>query len=215
MQQHHFPTSRTARYFTLGKPGKHVRQVWFACHGYGALASEFLERFRPLDDGTRLIVAPEGLSRYYTDHAEQEVGASWMTREDRLAEITDYVSYLDGLYDHVCAELDRASVAVYVLGFSQGVHTAARWLTHGAVLPKRMILWGHVLPPDMDLEVAWGKLEDSRLTFVIGTRDRTIAPATVEAMEERLLEHGIPYETIHFNGGHRLDERVLKSLAGA
>ncbi len=215
MQQQQFPTSRTARYFTLGKPGNHVRQVRFVCHGYGALATEFLARFLPLDDGTRLIVAPEGLSRYYTDHAEQEVGASWMTSEDRLAEITDYVSYLDGLYDHVCAELDLGSVAVYVLGFSQGVHTAARWLTHGAVMPQRMILWGHVLPLDMDFEVAWGKLEDSRLTFVIGTRDRTIAPATVEAMEERLLEHGIPYETIHFNGGHRLDERVLKSLAGA
>ena len=45
----------------------------------------------PLDDGSRLIVAPEALSRFYLGEvsqrpaSERRVGASWMTREDRPA----------------------------------------------------------------------------------------------------------------------------------
>src|SRR2546425_6931053 len=99
MQEHQFSTSRSARYFTLGSP-QHAADVWLVCHGYGQLASRFLERFRPLEAERRCIVAPEGLSRFYlTDSpAERRVGASWMTREDRLHEIDDYVRYLDGVY---------------------------------------------------------------------------------------------------------------------
>lgn len=214
MQQHHFPVPRTARYFTLGTPGSHLRQVWFVCHGYGCLAQRFLENFEVLDDGRRLVIAPEGLSRYYTDHDGGTVGASWMTREDRLAEITDYVSYLDSLYEHVFKRVDRSSVTVYVLGFSQGAHTATRWISHGSAVADRLILWGQVLPADLDLEMAWAKLEDSRITLVAGTRDELVPAPKLEESEARLLEHDIPYETIKYNGGHRLDKRVLRSLAG-
>src|SRR6476469_3720019 len=99
---------RTARYYTLGPTHGFPRELWFVCHGYGQLASRFLRQFAPLDDGTRLIVAPEALSRYYLDpvaerrhQREPRVGASWMTREDRFAEIVDYVSYLDQLAGEV------------------------------------------------------------------------------------------------------------------
>src|SRR5947199_10791389 len=99
MQEHHFSTRRTARFFTLGSPERST-DLWILCHGYGQLASRFLERFRPIEAERRCIVAPEGLSRFYlTDSpAERRVGASWMTREDRLHEIDDYVRYLDALH---------------------------------------------------------------------------------------------------------------------
>lgn len=58
MQEHRIAVARTARYFTLGRA---EREVWFVLHGYGQLADRFLRHFDPIDDGTRLIVAPEGL----------------------------------------------------------------------------------------------------------------------------------------------------------
>src|SRR5947199_8460531 len=99
MQEHLFSTARSARYFTVGSP-EGAAEVWFVCHGYGQLAARFLERLRPIEAKRRCIVAPEGLSRFYlTETAtERRVGASWMTREDRLHEIDDYVRYLDALY---------------------------------------------------------------------------------------------------------------------
>src|SRR4029077_15253411 len=129
MQEHFLSTPRTARYFTLGSP-EGATDVWFVCHGYGQLASRFLERFRALESEGRCIVAPEGLSRYYLTEnpTERRVGASWMTREDRLHEIDDYVRYLETLH----AQVVPATARVTALGFSQGTATVCRWAAVGA-----------------------------------------------------------------------------------
>src|SRR5436189_6276382 len=96
MQEHHVSTPRSARYFTLGS-SEHAAEVWFVCHGYGQLASRFLERFRPIEAERRCIVAPEGLSRFYLTEsaAERRGGASWVTGGDRLREDEDYVRYTE------------------------------------------------------------------------------------------------------------------------
>ena len=63
MTEHHLGVPRTARYFTLGQDS--ASEIWFVLHGYGQLAARFADHFAALDDGTRLIVAPEGLSQRY------------------------------------------------------------------------------------------------------------------------------------------------------
>src|SRR5207302_9410481 len=100
---------------------------------HDALPIWFLEKLRVLDDGRRHLVAPEGLSRFYLTESptERRVGATWMTREDRLAEIDDSVRYLDAVYDDVFGRIDRARVTVHALGFSQGAATVSRWTALG------------------------------------------------------------------------------------
>src|SRR5881396_879853 len=133
LQEHHLTVSRTARYFTLGESPRGVEEVWFACHGYAQLAGRFLEKLRVLEDRKRYVVAPEGLSRFYLTEspAERRVGASWMTREDRLHEIDDYVRYLDALYREVLGRVDGPAARVAALGFSQGTATVSRWAALG------------------------------------------------------------------------------------
>ncbi|MGH7540318.1 MAG: hypothetical protein ACRELC_04915, partial [Gemmatimonadota bacterium] len=75
----HVTIERRARYAALGDRKVAPAHVWFVLHGYGQLAPRFVRSFEALDDGSRWIVAPEGLHRYYLDHAERKVGASWMT----------------------------------------------------------------------------------------------------------------------------------------
>jgi predicted esterase len=212
MQEHHLPVTRSARYFVLGTPGEHNTQVWYVCHGYGQLADAFLRELQILNDGRRLLVAPEGLSRYYTHHRRREVGASWMTREDRLTEITDYVRYLDAVHTRTIKRLPP-DARVVVLGFSQGAATVSRWVSFGRVRPDRLILWGELLPPDLDLDMAWGKLSDSRLTIVVGTQDDYVDLGNLRELEARLLDYEIPYETIRYDGGHHLDPEILGVLA--
>lgn len=212
MQEHHFTTVRTARYFTLGPATGPVREIWFACHGYGQGARSFLRTLAALDDGTRLIVAPEGLSRFYTHHASKRVGASWMTKEDRLAEIADYVKYLDGVSAHVRRRLGTAHPHVIALGFSQGAATVSRWVGYGSALVERLVLWGGLIPPDLDLDLAWGKLEDAGLTLVIGDADDQVDRTELRDAERRLLDHQIPYEIVWYAGGHDIDTQVLKNL---
>jgi predicted esterase len=206
VQEHRITVSRSARYFTLGRAD---REVWFVLHGYGQLAARFLRHFGSLDDGTRLIVAPEALSRFYLSEApaERRVGASWMTKEDRLAEIDDYVRYLDAIYKDVLRSIDRAKIHVTALGFSQGATTACRWTTVGASRLDRLIVWGGEVPSDVDLPRA------ARLILVHGSGDVFFTPKVVAATEVRLREHGIPYDLVSFDGGHEIDAAVLKNLA--
>ena len=216
VHEHHLPVSRTARYYTLGGPGPGTLQVWVACHGYGQLASRFLEKLRVLHDGTRYLVAPEGLSRFYLSEspAERRVGASWMTREDRLAEIADYVQYLDAVYQDVFSQLDRSQVAVHALGYSQGAATVARWAALGRAKVDRLTLWGGEFPPDLDLtpETVRDRLRAARPSLVYGRADQFITQKVVAATVKRLREHEIPVREIPFDGAHELNDSVLKGL---
>ena len=212
MTEHHLSVRRTARYFTLGPAAAGAREVWIVLHGYGQLAARFLRQFAPLDDGARSIVAPEGLSRFYAEAGRNDkIGACWMTREDRLAEIDDYIHYLDALYDEVMR--GAAAAPVIVLGFSQGTVTAARWLAHGNVRAVRLILWGGEVPPDLDLAVARERWQRTDVRFVVGSEDPFITPKVLARDEQRLRQHGIPFRVERFEGGHEIVRAVLERMA--
>ena len=153
-REHHLPVSRTARYYTTGEPHAGVRELWFVCHGYGQLAGRFIRHFEAIATPERLIVAPEALSRFYVEvqgktHADTHVGASWMTREDRLSDIEDYVEYLDALHAHIWSALGGALPVFTAFGFSQGVATVARWLERTKVHVDRALFWGNAIPGDI------------------------------------------------------------------
>lgn len=219
MHEHQLEVTRTARYFTLGDAEGGAREVWFVCHGYRQLARRFLRRFAPLDDGSRLIVAPEALNRFYIDtepgpHGpEARVGATWMTREDREAEIADYVRYLDALYERIFARVGREGVVVHALGFSQGAATASRWVAYGRARIDRLILWSGALAHDIDLDAAAERLRAVCPLLVAGERDEFASPVAAAREVERLRARGIAAEVVAFPGGHELDGEVLGRIA--
>lgn len=217
-REHHLAVTRSARYWTLGDEDG-ASDVWFVLHGYKQLARRFLRRFEPIDGAGRLIVAPEGLSRFYVSSgggrhgAESVVGASWMTREDRLVEIDDYVAYLDRLAERVLADLGRSGPSITILGFSQGVATACRWATLGSVDASRILLWGDFLPPDLDMARAEDALEGRELVLVRGTDDPALSPKLAAEEAERLEASSLRPRRVAYEGGHDIHEETLRALA--
>jgi predicted esterase len=213
--EHHLKIPRSARYYTLGDDVREPAELWMACHGYGQLAERFLTRLTPLDDGRRLIVAPEALSRFYVAGSggpDSKVGASWMTREDRLREMEDYVAYLDAVHDEVAGRRDRKGAKLRVLGFSQGAATAARWALRGRARVDRLILWAGLLPPEIEPRVEADRLNTLDLVVVAGEQDEWVT-AGLPIMTAALEEAGVRYRLITFDGGHALDEVTLRRLA--
>jgi predicted esterase len=219
--EHHIAVTRSARYFTRGDIGSGITDVWFACHGYGQLAADFAKEFECIDAPERLVVVPEALSRFYIPAgpgfhgADAKVGATWMTREDRDAEISDYVSYLDSLYDEVFRQIDRSKTRVTVLGFSQGGATVNRWLMQGKVRADRLVMWGSLLASDIDLDKAAKLFRTIDVDIVYGKRDQFANAEIIAKYEETMKKSGMKYNLITFEGGHRMDRETLTRLAAA
>lgn len=221
----HVRVERSARVALVGGGGVPPAEVWYLLHGYAQLARRFLARFSGIAGPRRLLVAPEGLSRFYVRPGDesregaQVVGASWMTREDRLTEIADYVRYLDRVVEEIEESdglADGTAVPVAertVVGFSQGVHTAVRWVVSGEATVDRLVLWGGSLPEDLP-EDALSSLEGVRLVFVRGASDPLRRKAEELRDEAWLKAQGIPFEVLGHPGGHTIDPALLSSLAG-
>ena len=214
--EHHFAVTRSARYQQLGTVSGSTRRVWLVLHGYGQLAAYFVRHFAALhaaDPAGTVVLAPEGLSRFYLQGNGGRVGASWMTSDDRLSEINDYLTYLNQLTDSVLAGLPAAA-ELFVLGFSQGAATASRWLAQARRRPARLILWAGAFPQDMDLAQARALLDEVPVTVVVGDQDEYISEAHVAQHLARLREVGYEPELRRFSGRHTLDAAVLAALNG-
>lgn len=215
---HHLQVPRSARYAVLGEPGPAVRELWMVLHGYRQLAPRFIRRFQEVATPERLVVAPEALNRFYVGDApgrhgpEARVGGTWMTREDRDAEIADYVGYLDLLHDHVQRQLPEP-VPLVALGFSQGCHTVARWAGYGRARPRAVLFWGEVLPPDLELERARESFAAARLLSVQGREDRHITDELLERQAGQAREMGVALELRWHAQGHVLQPETLVALA--
>ena len=213
---------KTARYAVLGPEDGPVDRVWVLCHGYGQLAPYFARHFRAVEAPGRLLVVPEALSRFYLGEpgtGTRRVGASWMTREAREADVADVTRYLDDVFVAACAraDADPQTIALSGFGFSQGTATVVRWLDQSPVLARRaqradrLVLWGGGLPHDLDAAGAdW--LAQTQVTLVAGDRDGFATPARVLEQEARLAAAGIPHTTRTFPGEHRLNDRVLREV---
>lgn len=214
MTEHHLAVTRSARYYQSGELSAHTRRVWFVCHGYGQLAAYFIRHFAFLTeaDPTIVVIAPEGLSRFYLNGTSGRVGASWMTRDDRLHEIEDHVNFLNQLADAVLAEC-LPDVKVTVLGFSQGTATVGRWLAQAHFQPQYLILWAGSFPTDVEPAIAQDLLQNLRLSLVVGSADEYISIAQAEQQHQQLQLLGATPQLVTFTGKHELNRTVLEDLA--
>lgn len=213
MTENQLPITKTSRHFTHGNPTEKTKHVWIVLHGYGQLANYFLRWFESLDPETHFVVAPEGLHRFYLDGFSGRVGASWMTKEDRLTDIEDYCNYLDDVYKHVLQGFDSDKVVVNVLGFSQGAATVSRWICKGNAKPDNFILWAGVFPPDVQFEVNKPIFDGMKLFVVVGDDDEFITSERVEKERSLLDEQNVDYTFLEFEGKHKVDSAALAKLA--
>ncbi len=212
MQKHQLIISKTAKYFTLGELNENTETVWFVIHGYGQLAEYFIKKFKVLDDGKSFIIAPEALSKFYLKDFTGRVGATWMTREDRENEITDYINYLNLLYDTVLTENNIKTVKINILGFSQGTATVARWCMNEHIRYDRLILWAGYFGNGIQDVINSERVMDKEVILCYGKEDEFLKQIDIKQYEKDILVV-IPHVQVHtFEGGHTVDEELLMKI---
>lgn len=209
-QQIDIKVQKTARYFILGTPSEKITSVWFVCHGYAQLAKYFINWLEPVANENTLIVAPEGLNRFYWEGFSGNVVASWMTKENRQTDIDDYVKYLDTVANTILKDLKN--VKINILGFSQGAGTATRWSTLGKISPDNLILWAGSFPSDIDYFENKEQLQNLRLHIVIGDNDEFMPEEKIQEKLADFNKKGIQHNLIRFNGGHKILPKPLLEL---
>ena len=210
METKHLSFEYQAKYCILGIPGPHIEKIWFVLHGYGQLARYFIRKFNCLDDGRHLIVAPEGLSRFYLEGFEGKVGATWMTKEERESDITNYLAYLNTLGDAILKHKELKNPHITLLGFSQGAATASRWVAATDIKFDRFILWAGAFPEDLNLKGANKSLSKSDNFLVVGSQDQFLTDKRISDQENFWKKLNITPQIITFDGGHEIDQEVLK-----
>lgn len=213
MEQHELSFTCKARYYKAGDLNARTRQLFFVLHGYGQLAQYFIRKFNVLSQHDICVIAPEGLSRFYLEDVSSRmqsgnnrVGATWMTRENRLMDVENYIRYLDTLYQTETKGFP--SIPVTVLGFSQGAATASRWVTEGSVQFRRLILWAGIFPPDLNFE-SGRSLKDKETLVVYGNQDPFLHDNRFTEMETISSKLGIHPTRITFEGGHDINSDTL------
>jgi len=211
---HHISVSRTARYFTVGKIHPDITEVWFVLHGYGQTALKFVQPFRAHHREDRLIVSPEALSRFYRRNRDREIGASWMTSEDRKVEIRDYVDFLNRLYDSLVEQGLGKDASIVVLGFSQGAATASRWLASDTVSANRLILWGGQPAFELCNENFQASVSALTTTLVTGSSDQYMPPDRAREVASLISMDDRSVETLIYDGPHEINLAMLAKLMG-
>ena len=207
-----------ARYFTAGTLDASTKQVWIILHGYGQLAQYFLRKFEPLTAHNIYFIAPEGLSRFYLSEltaagrADTKVGATWMTRENRLTDIENYINFLDTIFKQELGD-QANSIPVTLFGFSQGCATVCRWAIDGHPRFHRLILWAGLFPPDMDFKKGHDVFADKKTYLVIGNKDHFVNEERMNEFDGLARQLDITPEKIVFDGKHELNESLLQRFA--
>ncbi len=206
-----------ARYYKLGILSADTKKIWFVIHGYGQLAQYFLKKFKSLEDPATCIIAPEGLSRFYLEDitsrsqsGNNKVGATWMTRENRLTDIHNYITYLNQIYAHEIPS--DFSGEITLLGFSQGAATVSRWALDGIVNFQRLVLWAGIFPPDMDFKKGADLFKSKEIIEVFGKQDPYLTDDRLQEMTQLNERLGLTPKVFSFEGGHEINPEILAQL---
>lgn len=209
MRQHQSNVTISARYYTIGSDNP--TRIILACHGYGQLAQYFIKKFEGLLDGNTMVIAPEGLSKFYLEGFTGRVGASWMTKDDRENDIESHTNFLQSVYDQNTEIFPQAKWSI--VGFSQGSPTVCRWLHKFKPEVKQVVLWSGLIPKELndDFKPESKYFNHHDLTICYGLQDNLINDDHVKKIEELRIE-APQIKIVTYEGGHEIRPEILKDL---
>ena len=154
-------------YSTLNQLTERTKTVWFVCHGMGYLSHYFLKYFKGLNPEENYIIAPQAPNKYYIQ-PKMHVGANWLTRNDTETGIINILNYFDAVFE---AEQIPKDVDLVILGYSQGVSVAMRYMAKRKLQCSQLILHSGGIPKELNVEDFEYLYETTKVKLIYGTDD--------------------------------------------
>lgn len=199
----------TNSYCTLNEKTSETKNIWVVFHGIGYLSKYFLKYFKGLDPQENYIIAPQAASKYYLNGKYTHVGASWFTKDNTQQEVENAMNYLDEVYK---AEDLGSATNLIILGYSQGVSVATRWVAKKRIKLSQLILCSGGLPKELKAK-DFLHLGDSKVSLIYGNKDPYLDKERLDN-EKLKLKQLFPENltVIPFEGIHEMKPSILETL---
>jgi len=200
----------TNTYSTLNKMTDKTKNIWLVFHGIGYLSRYFLKYFKELNVDENYIIAPQAPSKYYLGSKYKHVGASWLTKENTKKEIENVMSYLDAVLEN---EELPSEKNIIVLGYSQGVSVALRYVARRKFKCSQLVLMSGGIPTELEAQDFEFLKDKTKVSFVYGTQDEYLNEKIMDKERIRFFElFKDNAKIISFEGGHILKKELLKEF---
>ena len=198
----------TNSYSTLNVLTEKTKNVWFVCHGMSYLSRYFLKYFKELNPEENYIIAPQAQSKYYIQPAFKHVGASWLTKENTIAETENVMQYFDAVLE---AEQIPKDINLIVGGYSQGVSVVLRYVAKRKFKCHKLVLMSGGIPKELKTEDF--EFLNSEVKHIFGTDDEYLNDERLIYETNRAAElFGNTVDIIRFKGKHIVNVELINGL---
>jgi len=201
----------TNTYSTLNILTEKTKNVWMVFHGMGYLSKYFIKYFSELDTEENYIVAPQAPSKYYQGKNFKHVGASWLTRENTIVDTQNILNYVDAVFEK--ENLENIPKLI-VLGYSQGVSIAMRWVASRKIQCNTLILHSGGIPNELKPQDFEFLKSSAQVIYLYGNKDQYITEAreTEEKLKgSKLFQNRLKIEV--FDGIHEVHTEFLLKVS--
>ena len=201
----------TNTYSVLNSYTEKTKNVWMVFHGLGYLSKYFIKYFSELNPEENFIIAPQAPSKYYQDKKFKHVGASWLTKENTTEETKNVLTYVDEVFK---SEVNKTPKNLIVLGYSQGVSIATRWVASRKINFNHLVLHSGGIPNELKQDDFSFLNKNTKVTYLYGNKDQYINEArkTEEELKgNQLFGKNLKFEV--FNGIHEVNTDYISRLS--
>ncbi len=200
----------TNTYATLNTLTDQTKNIWLVFHGMGYLSRYFLRYFESFNPDENYFIAPQAPSKYYIGPKFKHVGASWLTKENTQKETKNILNYIESVLQNENLPNNKN---VVVLGYSQGVSIAMRYLAAKRLSCNHLIVHSGGIPIELTKENFLFVNNDFKVTLVYGTQDEYLNQERITHEIDRIQTLFTDHvDIIPFDGNHSVNVSILKSL---
>ncbi|WP_027126625.1 alpha/beta hydrolase [Gelidibacter mesophilus] len=198
-------------YSTLNNLTENTKNVWFVCHGMGYLSRYFLKYFGDLDPEENYLIAPQAPSKYYVTSRLRHVGASWLTKENTINETQNVLRYFDAVFE---AEQITESNNLIVLGYSQGVSVALRYIAKRQLNCAQIVMMSGGIPKELNAADFEFLSSSTRVSLIYGIEDKYLDEDRISLEKNRAFElfGHCNLQILPFDGKHEVNIKMIKQL---
>lgn len=198
----------TNTYSTLNTLTDQTKNIWLVCHGMGYLSRYFLKYFKGLKPSENYVIAPQAQSKYYLPPKFQHVGASWLTKENTVKETANVMRYFDAVFEAEDIPKDKNLI---IVGFSQGVSVAMRYMAKRQLQCEHLILHSGGIPKELTANDF--KYFDGKVYLIYGLNDEYLSETRMKEEVDRAKElFGSNVTIFPFNGKHEVHVDFINQL---